>query len=137
MIPESDSDMSIDALVGNRSRILETKLAVFAAEIVERINIRQTNLESLLTDELHISNSILSLPYHLQSSYQINEPLLQLSQQRRSENIECWRDVVAVMREFLATWEALQQSQARALFLHSAALPIQSYSLDTKENDVR
>ena len=116
----------IGTLIGQRRRILETKLAVFAGEIRDRLDVRTTNLESLLDDEMKIRNQILTLPKnpfgHVVSGTpaftQYQQNLLQIDQQRRDEEVQCWRDVVQVMRDFLMTWEALEQSKARGSFLH-------------------
>ena len=43
-----------------------------------------------------------------------------LEKERRTEDVECWRDVVMVMRDFLVVWEAHEQAKTKAIFLEHA-----------------
>jgi hypothetical protein len=48
------------------------------------------------------------------------ELLFKAKQEERLQDVECWRDIVLVMRDFLNTWDAHEQMQARAIFLDHA-----------------
>ena len=65
---------------------------------------------------------------HLAALYHLREhqdkgifyrKLLDFQTEARSEQVECWRDVVMVMRDFLMTWEAHEQAKARAIFIQN------------------
>ena len=117
-------DQSIDFLVNQRTRILDTKLDVLAAEIEERLRIRRRNVEEILSEEL-ITGSLL-LEFHPtygigRYDSRIQQSLYQkqfdLTKEKRQQDVECWRDIVLVMRDFLTAWEAREQAGAKAAFL--------------------
>jgi len=119
------SDGSIDQLVGQRTRILQTKLEVFAAEIAERLSIRSRNLQSLIYDDLTLSNALRYFdPTSGIGLFQASFPerlyakRFDIGKERREQDVECWRDVSMVMRDFLVAWESLEQARARAFFLN-------------------
>ncbi len=61
--------------------------------------------------------------YHLREpneTARLRESSLQLDSQRRQEDIQCWRDVVLVMRDFLEAWEVHEQAKSRAIFINHA-----------------
>ena len=129
---ESRSGGSIEQLVGQRTRILKTKLEVFATEIAERLAIRTRNLKSLIYDDLLLSNTLLYFePSSGKGLYQAKFPerlygkRFDIEKERREKDVECWRDVSMVMRDFLVAWEALEQERARALFLNDDREPNQ------------
>ncbi len=45
--------------------------------------------------------------------------LFDFQTEARSEQVECWRDVVMVMRDFLYAWDAHEQARARAMFIQN------------------
>jgi hypothetical protein len=54
----------------------------------------------------------------------LRDSALQLEAQRRDQDVQCWRDVVLVMRDFLDTWDAHEQAKDRSIFLnHAGARP--------------
>ena len=119
-------DRSIDLLINQRTRILDTKLEVFAAEIHERLKIRRRNVEVILYEELTTGTLILELdPHYGIGRYDSRlQPVLyqkkfDLTKERRQQDVECWRDIVLVMRDFLIAWEAREQAGARATFLQN------------------
>ena len=123
---ENRSGGSIDELLGQRTRILKTKLEVFASEISERLKIRTGNLKSLIYDDLLLTNALLYFePSSGKDLYQAKFPdrlygtRFDIAKERREQDVECWRDVTLVMRDFLAAWEALEQGRARAIFLNN------------------
>ena len=48
------------------------------------------------------------------------ESALRLESQRRDEDVQCWRDIVMVMRDFLVAWEAHEQAKNRSIFINHA-----------------
>ncbi len=118
------SDSSVDDFIHGRSRILRTKLEVLASEIRERFEIRTKNLERVDGDKEHISKMLMNLDrqaHYLMRQHKEKSPfyeqLFKLEQERRLQDVECWRDVVMVMRDFLYAWEAHEQAKAKAIFL--------------------
>ena len=117
-------DRSIDLLINQRTRILDAKLEVFAAEIEERLKIRKRNVEVILYEELAAGTIILEFDPHYgigRYDSRIQQIFYQktfdLTKERRQQDVECWRDIVLVMRDFLTAWEAREQAGARAGFL--------------------
>jgi hypothetical protein len=118
------STTALDQLLGVKSRILRTKLDVLAAEIGERLRLRSRNLIRIDADKERIGGVMdrisrladYRLRDHREKS-ELYEELFNLENERRSQDVECWRDIVMVMRDFLAVWEAHEQAKARAIFL--------------------
>lgn len=122
---EEVSGSSIDDFIHGRSRILRTKLEVLACEIRERLQIRVKNLERIDDDKVHTSALLVDLDrraHYLTRQHKEKAPfydqLFKLEQERRLQEVECWRDVVMVMRDFLYAWEAHEQAKARAIFIN-------------------
>jgi hypothetical protein len=122
---EKASDSSIDDFIHGRSRILRTKLEVLALEIRERLQIRVNNLERIDKDKIHTSTLLVDLDrraHYLTRQHKEKAPfydqLFKLEQERRLQDVECWRDVVMVMRDFLYAWEAHEQAKARAVLIN-------------------
>ena len=121
------SKTALDQLLGGKSRILRTKLDVLALEMSERFRIWDRNLERIDRDKervTEIAERISRLAnYHLRDhreKSELYEELANLETERRSQDVECWRDIVMVMRDFLGVWEAHEQAKARAIFLDYA-----------------
>ena len=115
---------SIDQFINQRSRVLDVKLEVFSGEIQERLRIHRNNLGSILYESLLIGSQILEFHpnYGIRRYDRSLLPALykkqfDLSKEQRQQDVECWRDVVMVMRDFLVAWEAREQSQAKTEFL--------------------
>lgn len=126
-VPRPRGADSLDALLGQRSDVLHEKLQVIASEIWDRLRIRRRNLAKLVEDEIFTDNLILE-------SLQTNPGadgesrriglygrVLDLHRDHRREDVDCWRDVAMVMRDFIAAWEALEQSRSRAVFLNDGS----------------
>ncbi len=115
-------DTSLDDLINQKGRILKTKLEVFASEIHERVRIRSRNIDRISEDEETVKKMLKELNrmerYRLRDTGQQQRTLYQevftLEKERREQDVECWRDVVQVMRDFLDTWEAHQQAKSKA-----------------------
>src|SRR2546425_3718218 len=105
--PANGSDNALDKLLGLKSRILSSKLEVLALEMRERLRIWDRNLERIDGDKervIQVAEQISRLAnYHLRDhreKSELYEELASLETERRSQDVECWRDVVMVMRDF-------------------------------------
>jgi len=117
----------IENLFEQRRRIVHTKLEVLASEIFERMRIRTVNLGKTEHDKDRLYEMLRLLErqanYHLrehQDKRVLYEVLFKVKQEERQQDVECWRDIVLVMRDFLYAWEVREQMQARAMFLDHA-----------------
>jgi hypothetical protein len=124
-IPEQGT-AALDQLFGGRTTILKTKLEVFATEIFDRLTIRSHNLLKISEDEERVSTMLDRLAvqanYHLREHKEkamFYELRFELERQKRGEDVECWRDVAQVMKDFLNVWEALEQAKSRSMFLNA------------------
>jgi len=120
----TEIDKSIDLLVHQRTEILNTKLQVFAAEIEERLRLRHKNLDVLVREELEAGTLLMEFdPHYGTGRYDSRlhqffyQKRFDLTKEQRQQDVECWRDIVLVMRDFLTAWEAHEQARARAIFL--------------------
>ena len=114
-------------MLSGRTELAETRLAVTATQIVERLQIRAGNLKQLMDEELSVENRILQfsqLPFGKRSDMMGLESLLlqrsaQIQGDQRRENTECWRDLTQVMRDFLNAWEGFSRNAAKNRFMES------------------
>jgi len=118
---------ALDHLLHSKSRILRTKLEVLASEIQARFAIWDRNLDRLNEDKNHVESllgeSARLARYHLREpneATRFRDASLQLDAQQREQDIQCWRDVVQVMRDFLNNWEVHEQAKNRSAFLNHA-----------------
>lgn len=125
--PEASSDVSLDQLLGSKSRILRTTLEVLALQIQARFAIWDRNLDRIRQDEFQLEPLLVQATrlarYHLheqQDATRLRDSLLELSAERREQDIECWRDIVLVMRDFLYAWDAHEQARSRSIFINHA-----------------
>ena len=121
------STHGLDQLLGQKAVLLRTKLNVFGAELRDRFRLRERNLgriheerEQVEADQSRVTRLV---------GYDLREPrdlspfqqqLAQLDQERRRQAVDCWANIVPVVRDFLDVWEALGQARTRALFLNHA-----------------
>jgi len=125
--PTDGSKTALDQLLGVKSRVLRTKLEVLSSEMAERLRIWDRNLERIDADKERVTVVMerisrlaeYRLRDHREKS-ELYEEIFGLETERRSQDVECWRDIVMVMRDFLAVWEAHEQAKARAIFLDHA-----------------
>ena len=117
--------LDINDLFDSKGRILHTKLEVLASEIFERFRIRVQNLASIGQDENKLYLLLEKLDkqarYHSREHIEkrvFYELLFKINQEKRQQDVECWRDVVMVMRDFLYVWDAHEQMRSRAIFLN-------------------
>jgi hypothetical protein len=118
---------ALDHLLHSKSRIVRTKLEVLASEIQARFAIWDRNLDRLNGDKGNVESllgqSTRLARYHLRDPNEANrlrDASLQLDAQQREQDIQCWRDVVQVMRDFLNSWEVHEQAKNRSVFLNHA-----------------
>jgi len=121
--PEAD----LEALLGQKSKLLGAKLNVLAAEIHDRLFFWDRNLTRIRENQDHANDSLSRLARL--TNYQLREPRdlapfyqqrFRLEQERRDQDVNCWRDLVPVIRDFLYVWEAHEQARARSIFLKHA-----------------
>jgi len=91
---------------------------------LDRIGSDKEQVEALLSQSTRLAR------YHLRDQREVtrfHDSTLRLESQRRDEDIQCWRDVVLVMRDFLDTWEAHAQAKSRSIFInHAGSRPEES-----------
>ncbi len=128
-LPQSqESDpVALDHLLHFKSRILRSKLEVLASEIYARLTMWNRNLGRIDDEKTKVEEQLQQFTrlarYHLRDQQDVGrlrDSALQLETQRRDEDVQCWRDVVMVMRDFLEAWEAHEQARNRAIFLQHA-----------------
>lgn len=119
-------DISIDEFLGSRRRILGKKLEVFVSEIAARLAIRKQNSDAVGWEKYRILKHIEFLDHKALYGHRAHtektvfyQQLFQLSQELRKEEVECWKDIVQVMRDLLFTWEGYEQAKARGRFLNA------------------
>ena len=131
---ESAQQSALEALLNGKTELAESRLAVTAVQIMERLRIRAKNLKELMDEELSIDNKLLKFQA---SSGGFNREMFnkeimgleaQLEQRnsnvqsaQRREDVECWRDLTHVMRDFLNAWEGFSRNEAKNRFI--SALP--------------
>lgn len=121
---DSSADGLVDTLLHQKSHIFAKKLDVLAAAMLVRTSLMRENLFLIEAQRARLEDMLLTLDrharYHMREQREktvVYQALFALDAERRSQAVECWRDVVLVIRDFLEVWEAHQQSQARARFL--------------------
>jgi hypothetical protein len=119
-----DHDKSLEDLLHQKTRIVNTKLELIALAINERVGIWKHNLKRIEEDNDRLAYMLEKLAraanYGLRTHDEkrvFYERIFDLRKQVREEDTECWRDIVLVMRDFLVAWEAHEQAKAKAIFL--------------------
>ena len=117
----------LDQLIHLNTRILNSKLEVQASHVRERLRIHARNTERLDADELVVSDLLnrltIAANYHLREHREtavLYQTLFALERERREEDVECWRDLVMVMRDLLYVWDGHERAKAKAIFLSHA-----------------
>ena len=137
-------DESLDEFVGQRSKILKSKLDVLIQEILIRLGIKSNNIQKLETDlsRVHCEMSEFSnrACFHGDTTgkeefEQLRQTELELEKEKRDQDVSCWSDVVKVMHEVLNTWEAHQQSTARAKLLSNQGIDNLLRELEVNSDD--
>lgn len=137
-------DESLDEFVGQRSRILKSKLDVLMREIQIRLGIKSHNTGKLESDLSKVRSQLRALSDRAYSHGdtsereefgQLRQIRLELEKEQREQDVSCWNDVVKVMHEVLNTWEAHQQSAARAKLLNSQGIDGILHELEADADD--
>lgn len=135
MTPNSQPDLAhsqnpaLKTMLENRQDLAETRLAVTATQIVERLLIRSRHLKQLMAEELEVDSKLLQIHEvpgrgsvdMLGLESQLEQQSSQIRSAQRREDVECWRDLTHVMRDFLNAWEGFSRNEAKNRFL--SALP--------------
>lgn len=115
----------IDDLIDQRKSILAAKLDVLTAELHERLSIRKDNIASFIYDECKLGSMISQL-YFTTGGYIDKSPRrmaslekqgFDIQKERRDQDVECWRDIVMLTKDFLSVWEAYEQAKSRAYLM--------------------
>jgi len=124
-------DESLDEFISQRSSILSSKLEILKQEMLARFAIKKKNLNKIREDVDKINDNMQKLSakaFYIVDSAEKNEfhklhnKSLDMEKEKRDQAASCWNDVVPVMRDLLNTWEAHQQSSARAQLLKNNGL---------------
>ena len=134
---------ALNAMMSGRSEIAETRLAVTAVQIIERLRIRASHLDDLLKEELDADTQLIQLKNRpivggdmMGLESMLRQKVLQIQGERRRTDTECWRDMTNVMREFLNAWEGFSRNEAKNRFLNTLPVapnnaPAQRYQVAT------
>ena len=123
----SVEDRTLEDFIHRKGRIQGSKLDVLAAEIAARLDLRRSNLERIADDAGRLKELLGNT--HRLANYgmreqrdvtRLSQGLFDLEAERRKQDVESWRDVVKVLRDFLYTWEAHEESRSRAMLLNDA-----------------
>jgi hypothetical protein len=109
-------------MLSGRTELAETRLAVTATQIVERLRIRAGNLQDLLKEELAVDSKMLQADragLGTMGLDSLEQLMSRIKSDQRRENLECWRDMTHVMRDFLNAWEGFSRNAAKGRFLES------------------
>ncbi len=122
--PHQPSGPSLDTLLIQKTRVIKTKMEAVASAIRERLTIRTHNLTRIGEDQ---DRATLMLNYLGRSAnYQTRQhkekgvfyqKIFDLGKERRSQDTDCWRDIVLVLRDLLTFWDEYEHSKARGAFL--------------------
>jgi hypothetical protein len=129
-----ETNANLDHLLHLKSRILRSKLEVLASEIYTRLNLWDRNLGRINDEKTRVEQMLARFAqlanYHLREQKDqtpFYQQIFDLEAERRSQDVECWRDIFNIMRDFLESWEAHEQAKARAIFLNHAGPGLESY----------
>ena len=111
-------------LLNQRPRILQSSLEVLTLEIFERLHLRTLNFERLDDEKQKLyamlNQIIIGISYgrrETSESMMVYQQMFALERERRQQDVECWRDIVMVMRDLLHTWEGFAQAKSKAKML--------------------
>ncbi len=118
---------ALSELFETETRIVRTKLEILAGEIHGRLHIHANNLHRIDRDKEFAQDMLNRLDhaarYHLREHSEksfLYRALFTLEQERRTQDVECWRDVVMVMRDFLEIFEANERIKAKGRLFSDA-----------------
>lgn len=117
---EREGESRLAGLLHSRADILRTKLAVLASEIRERLQIRDRNIAKLYVDRQTIYAMLRRMQYRAfepRDLVGLYLRRLDILKEHRQQDVECWKDVAMVMRDFLMAFEAAEEAKAEVQFL--------------------
>ena len=124
---QNSTDRALEEIINSPSRILNKKLEILSAEIWWRLHLASKNLSDLDANKSNLQEMLNKLDrsaiYHLREHQEkgiFYRKLFDIETEKRSQQVECWRDVVMVMKDFLFFWEAHEKAQSRAVFINHA-----------------
>jgi hypothetical protein len=124
---DAPSTDAFDDLMHSKSRIQRGKLEVLASEIVARFGLWDRNLSRIDGSRTHIQDLLGTASrlarYRLRPTHDpdhLKRQLMDLEKERRGQDLECWRDVTNVMRDFLSVFEAHEQAKSKAILFNDA-----------------
>ncbi len=125
LVSQTD-DSILEDLIHRKTRILASKLEVLAVVMQVRLDVFDCNLKTISEDRERVQGMLEQLDrqarYHFREHRDkgvLYQSLFRLSEERRSQAVECWRDIFMALKEFLLAKEAHDQSQARAIFIQN------------------
>jgi hypothetical protein len=113
-------------LIQNREDTLRQKLTLLLQMLRTRLTLH-TKTASGIGDQLWTLRNQLDdweasmhhgLPAPELKMQEAARSISALTQEERSRESDCWKDVVSLVRDILATWEGLQGAKARSLMLN-------------------
>jgi hypothetical protein len=125
-------------MLSGRTELAETRLAVTATQIIERLRLRAGNLQELLSEELSVDSKMLQASragLGAMGLDSLEQRMSQIKSAQRRENTECWRDLTHVMRDFLNAWEGFSRNEAKGRFLESLPASKMPQPSSTYHND--
>lgn len=140
---------NISEAFSQRSQILQTKLGILAAQVLDRLRLQSENLSSILEQEQELADRILNRSHYEEGSPALDQLRQQrgfLKQEQRNQKVDSWRDLSHVIRDLLSTWEDLEQTKTRDRLLSDPtpinpppsdqqSVPIPDYNLNRNYYD--
>lgn len=121
-----EPELDLGRLIGQKSRVLRTKLEILALEMATRFHIRDRNVAGIDENKAQVEEAIANLDrmarYHLREHHEktiFYRNLFELEVERRRQEADCWRDLAMVMKDFLYAWEGFEQARARLGFFEN------------------
>lgn len=120
------AESSLEEMLHQRTKVLEDKMAILTFEMLLRLVIRKQNFDRIENDRLQVVALLSSLDEKARYGARDHrekglfyQALLNLESERRREDVEAWRGVVDVMRDWIVAWEGTEQARARGRFLNA------------------
>lgn len=117
-----EQEHSFDEFIHRKGKILRTTLEILASEIVERLRLRKVNFERIYADELALYEMIRRINYRahdISDRSTLYQQLFEFKKERREQDVECWKDLVLVVRDFLVAFEAHENATAKARLINA------------------
>lgn len=129
----ADSD-DVSGFVRQPTEILKLRLAALGAEAKARLSIHGDHAELTASECRSLDDEVVRVArlvdYGQLDPQQLSElqrHRADLQKERRKEDVECWRDLTALMKDFLDTWDSLERARGLALTMDHAGRPAPEY----------